>query len=46
MEITSKKEMRIIADFNRGKLTAKQAGKMLKRAAVRKGRKSKKPVWK
>ena len=38
MEITSKKEARIIADFNRGKITAKRAEKMLARLVVRKTR--------
>ncbi len=38
MEVTCKKEARIIADFNRGKITAKRAEKMIARLAVRKTR--------
>lgn len=40
MKIETVKEARIIADFNRGRLSAKQAARMLKKAAIRKGRKS------
>ena len=40
MEIRSKTEARVIADFNRGKITATQASKMLARVAIRKTRKT------
>ena len=42
MEIRAKSEARIIADFNRGRISAKQASKMLARVAIRKTRKTRK----
>ena len=36
----NKTELRIIADFNRGRLTARQAQKMIAKLAIRKIRKT------
>lgn len=38
MKDCSIKEARIYADFNKGKITAKQAAKMIKRLAASKGK--------
>jgi len=46
-KVSSKRELRILADFNRGKLTAKQARKMIAKIAVRKtGNRNKRSIWK
>ena len=46
MKNASIAEARIYADFERGKLTAKQAAKMVKKLAARKGKKTARRDWK